>query len=73
MTTWIEEWKAAGRVEGQAGMLVRMARKRFGESAATTVAGLLEPVTSEAALEEIGSYLLTCETGDALIARIRQI
>ena len=81
MTTWIEEWKAAGRVEGraegrvegQAGTLVRMARKRFGESAASTVAALLESVTSEAALDEIETCLLTCANGDALIAKIRQI
>ena len=77
MTTWIEEWmaegRAEGRVEGQAGMLVSMARKRFGEAAASTMAKLLGSVTSEAAFEEIGSYLLTSETGDALIARIRQI
>ena len=69
MTTWIEEWKAAGR----AAMLVSMARQRFGEAAASTMATLLGSVTSEAAFEKIGSYLLTCETGDALIARIRQI
>ena len=89
MTTWIEEWKAAGRVEGraegraegriegrvegQAGTLVRMARKRFGESAASTVAALLESVTSEAALDEIETCLLTCANGDALIAKVRQI
>ena len=72
-TTWIEQWKAEGAVRGQAGMLVRMARQRFGEAAATTMADLLESVTSEATLEEIGTYLLTCENGDALIAKIRQI
>ena len=73
MTTWIEEWKAEGRAEARIGLLVSMARQRFGEAAASTMATLLGSVTSEAALEEIGSYLLTCETGDALIARIRQI
>ena len=80
-TTWIEQAKAAGRAEGLAearaegavAMLVSMARQRFGEAAATTMADLLELGTSEAALEEIGTYLLTCENGDALIAKIRQI
>ncbi len=83
-TTWIEQAKAAGRAEGLAearaearaegwvAVLVCMARQRFGEAAATTIADLLEPVTSEAALEEIGMYLLTCESCDALIAKIRQ-
>ena len=69
MTTWSEQWKAEGRV----GMLVSMARQRFGEAAASTIATLLGPVTSETVLEEVGSYLLTCENGDALIAKIRQI
>ncbi len=73
MTTWIEQAKAEGRAEGRVGMLVSMARQRFGEAAASTIATLLGPVTSEAELEEIGSYLLTCENGAALIARIRQI
>ena len=88
-TTWIEQAKAAGRAAGRAeglaearaearaegavAMLVSMARQRFGEAAATTMADLLELGTSEAALEEIGTYLLTCENGDALIAKIRQI
>lgn len=79
-TTWIEQAKAAGRAEGLAearaeggvAVLVCMARQRFGEAAATTIADLLEPVTSQAALEEIGAYLLTCESCDALIAKIRQ-
>ena len=69
MTTWIEQAEAAGRV----GMLVSMARQRFGEAVASTMDTLLGPVTSETVLEEIGSYLLTCENGDALIAKIRQI
>ena len=74
MTTWSEQLRAEGRVEGIVGMLVRMARHRFGEAtASTTAALLLGSVTSEAALEEIGACLLTCENGDALIAKIRQI
>ena len=81
MTTWIEQAEAAGRAkgrvegrtEGRVGMLVSMARQRFGEAAASTMAALLGSVQSETVLEEIGSYLLTCENGDALIARIRQI
>ena len=73
MTTWIEEWKAEGRAEARVGLLVSMARQRFGGAAASTMAALLGSVMSEAAFEEIGSYLLTCETGDDLIAQIRQV
>ena len=77
MTTWIEQAKAAGRAEGltegRVGVLVSMARKRFGEAAAATMAALLGSVESETVLDEVGTYLLTCENGDALIAKIRQI
>ena len=54
-------------------MLVSMARRRFGEAAASTMAPLLGPVAWEAALKETGTYLLTCENVAALIAKIRQI
>ena len=73
MKAWSAQLKAEGRAEGRAGLLVSMVRQRFGEAAARTTAALLGSVTSEAALEEIGAYLLTCENGDALIAKIRQI
>ena len=36
------------------------------------MAALLGSVKSEAAREEIGAHLLTCENGDALVAKIRQ-
>ena len=81
MTNWSEQLKAEGRAEGVAeglakgrvGTLVSIARRRFGEAAASTMAALLGSVRSEAALEEIEGYLLTCKNGDALIAKIRQI
>ena len=89
MTNWSEQLKAEGLIQGRAegraegvaeglakgrvGTLVRMARRRFGEAAASTMAALLGSDRSEAALEEVEGYLLTCENGDALIAKIRQI
>ena len=65
--------RAKGLTEGRVGVLVSMARKRFGEAAAATMAALLGSVESETVLDEVGTYLLTCENGDALIAKIRQI
>ena len=67
------EGLAEGRIEGRVCVLVSVTRQRFGEAAASTMAASLESVTSEAALEEIGTYLLTCPDSDALIAKIRQI
>ena len=43
------------------------------EAAASTLSALLGSVRTESALEEVGTRLLTCETGDALIAKIRQM
>ena len=85
MTTWGEkliaegraearaEAHAEGRIEGRVGMLVSMARHRYGEAVAGTMSALLESVRTESALDEVGAWLLTCETSDALIAKIRQM
>ena len=85
MTTWSEQLKAEGlakglakgRAEGFAAgrvdQLVRMTRQRFGGAVASTMSALLGSVQTQSALDEVGAWLLTCETGDALIARIRQI
>ena len=85
MTTWSEQLRAEGRTEGRAegrteglaegrvNQLVSMARQRFGEAVASTMSALLGSVRTESALDEVGTWLLTCETGDALIAKIRQI
>ena len=80
-TTWTEKWRAnyiaEGRVqglaEGRVGLLVSMARQRFGEAVASTMSDQLKSVRTKSALEEVGTWLLTCETGDALIAKIRQM
>ena len=79
--TWPEKWKAnyiaegvaQGRAQGRVGLLVSMARERFGETVASTISVLLGSVRTESALEQVGKWLVTCETGDALIGKIRQM
>ena len=83
--TWPAKWKAnyiaegrakgrtEGRAEGRVGLLVSMARERFGETVASTISALLGSVRTESALEQVGKWLVTCETGDALIGKIRQM
>ena len=73
MTTWSEQLKAEGFAAGRVDQLVRMTRQRFGEAVASTMSALLGSVQTQSALDEVGAWLLTCETGDALIAKIRQI
>ena len=67
------EGRAEGLAEGRVNQLVSMARQRFGEAVASTMSALLGSVRTESALDEVGTWLLTCETGDALIAKIQQI
>ena len=64
---------AKERAEGRVGLLVSMARQRYGEAVAGTMSALLGSVRTESALDQIGGWLLTCETGDALLAKIRQM
>ena len=71
--TYIAEGRAEGLAEGRTALLVSMARQRFGEAVASTMSDLLKPVRTKSALEEVGTWLLTCETGDVLIAKIRQM
>ena len=77
MSTWSEQLRAEGRTEGRAegrvSLLVSMAHQRFGEAVASTMSALLGSIRTESVLDDVGTWLLTCETGDALIAKIRQI
>ena len=69
----LAQGEAKGRAEGRIRQLVSMARQKFGESAASAMAALLGTVTSEAVLDEVGQWLLSCRSGDALIAKLREI
>ena len=67
------EGQAEGRAEGQVRILVGQARQKFGEACASALAALLGPVKSEAVLDEVGGWLLTCRSGNALLAKVREI
>ena len=59
-------------LERERKLLLRLARVRFGDSLTRSMATLLEPVTDADRLEEIGEWLLVCDSGEALLARLRQ-
>ena len=60
-------------LERERKLLLRLARVRFGDSLTSSMATLLEPVTDADRLEEIGEWLLlVCDSGEALLARLRQ-
>ena len=77
MKPWSEsiraEALAKGYAKGRVSLLVSMTRRKFGDSCASAMAALLGTVTSEAVLDEVGAWLLTCSSGDALIAQVREI
>ena len=69
------EGRREGRDEGLAGerkLLLRLARIRFGEALAGSLAALLEGIADADRLEQVGEWLLVCDSGDALLARLGQ-
>ena len=85
--TWADRMRDEGRLQGreegreeehEAGLererrlLLRMARVRFGRAPLDRLADLLEGITDTDLLEEIGEWLLICDSGDALVSRVRQ-
>ena len=60
-----------GERKGERNMILRLARVRFGEQLADSLAVPLEGIADVDRLEEIGEWLLTCESGEALLARLQ--
>ena len=69
----VERGLAEGVAQGRVALLRRQAEWRFGADVAGQVATLLADVTNIARLDEAGRWLLECDTGDALLARLRAI
>ena len=70
-----QEGREQGREQGlerERKLLLRQARVRFGGTLERSMATLLEPVTDADRLEEIGEWLLLCDSGEAFLARLRQ-
>ena len=77
--TWADRMRDEGRAEGRAevqrsmvAMLLLQARMRFGDGLAERLANLLEGITDTDRLQEIGKWLLACESGEALLARLHR-
>jgi len=52
-------------------LLVRQARRRFGEACAEALASLLETCEETEVLAEVGEGIVTCDSGESLLARVR--
>ena len=74
---WTEQWKQDGLQQGlQQGlhserrMLLRLIRRRFGETAASQSAPLLERIEQLATLEDLFENLLDCADETAWLTRL---
>ena len=78
------EGRAEGRQEGRAQerreglrrerkLLLRLARLRYGGGQVGALSAMLDRITDTDLLEEIGEWLLDCDSGEALMARLRQV
>lgn len=73
--TWADRIRDESREEGLASerkLLLRQARVRFGGALAGNLAVLLEGIADTDRLEDIGEWLLSCDSGEALLARLRE-
>ena len=81
---WADRIRDEGRAEGhhegreeglarERKLLLRQARVRFGGALAGSLAVVLEGIADTDRLEEIAEWLLVCDSGEALLARLRQV
>jgi len=52
-------------------LLIRQARRRFSKAWAEALA-LLETCAETETLAEVGEWVVTCDSGEALLARVRR-
>ena len=64
------EGRVEGRTEGQAEVVRRQAARKFGAETAERLAGRLADVTDPERTAEVGEWLLECESGEELLARV---
>ena len=73
----LEKGRAEGRAEAQRealaknrALLTRLAEVRFGGAAAKALRVALTRVDSAETLERVAEWVVACESGDALLARV---
>ena len=66
----VEQGIERGRADERA-LLCRLAARRFGAESAQRLSGLLEGLKAADELAMVGDWIVDCETGTDLLARIR--
>jgi predicted transposase YdaD len=72
----LQEGRREGLQQGLAAertLLLRQAGARFGDACAEALAPLLESRHSAEELAEVGEWLVTYDTGEAVLARVRML
>ena len=70
---WPKQWLREGLKQGLAherALLRRQAASRFGEDTAARLSETLAQVTDPERLAEVGEWLVQCDTGAELLARV---
>ena len=64
------DWSAKLKAEGRAEVVRRQAVRKFGAETAERLAGRLAAVADPERLVEVGEWLLECDSGEELLARV---
>ena len=72
-TKWIAQGRAEGRTEGQIAVMRRLAARKFGAETADRLAGHLAKISDPERLGEVGEWLLECDSGEELLARVARL
>ena len=65
------EGLAKGRAKGRAEAFLNMVRHKFGEGTADEIAPVLEARGAQQVLDRVSVLLLTCTSGEELLAKVR--
>ena len=68
----VEEQKEQALREGGATVVRRLARLKFGARTAERLSRLLDDITDPEAIARIGDRIIECETGEELLAQVRE-
>ena len=72
-TKWIAQGRAEGRTEGQIAVMRRLAARKFGRETADRLTERLAEIPDPERLGEVGEWLLECDSGEELLARVARL
>ena len=70
---WTTKWIAQGRTEGQIAVMRRQVARMFGPETADRLTERLAEISDPERLGEVGEWILECNRGDELLARVARL